>query len=350
MFNTSFKLFPDQASTMAGRVDALYFFMLAVTAFFTLLVGGLVIFFAVKYRRREGLAPPEKFENARLEMLWTVVPLLITVVMFVWGAKVAVAQSKVPDNALSIHVIGKQWMWHVAHADGRREINELTVPVGRPVKLTMTSQDVIHAFYIPDFRMKQDVVPGRYSYLWFEPEKPGTYHLFCAEYCGTLHSGMIGKVNVLSQADYERWLANTPAGDEPMDVKGAKIFAQQSCNVCHSQLAPTMAGLYGKTEHVYVGSPENKQDVLVDEAYLRESILYPRAKIVQGYEASASLMPTFQGQLTEEQVMCLVAYIKTLGKDAKIGNDIKVGNKMQEYNPQPPDMSSRNSDPHKREN
>lgn len=348
MGNLSFKLFPDQASTIAPRVDGLYFFMLAVTAFFTLLVGALVIFFAVKYRRREGAPPPEKFESAKLELLWTVVPLLIVTVMFVWGAKVAIAASKAPANAMDIHVIGKQWMWHIAHPDGRKEINALTVPVGTPIKLSMTSQDVIHSFYIPDFRMKQDVVPGRYSYLWFEASKIGTYHLFCAEYCGTLHSGMIGKINVLSQADYAAWLQNTPAESESMEVTGAKLFAQYSCNVCHSQLAPTMAGLYGKTEHVWVNSPDKKQDVLADEAYLRESILFPRAKIVQGYDQS--LMPSFQGQLSEEQVMCLVAYIKSLGKDAKLGNDIHLGNKMQELNPQPADMSSRNSDPGKREN
>ena len=275
MGNLSFKLFPDQASTLAPRVDGLYFFMLAVTAFFTLLVGGLVIFFAVKYRRREGAPPPEKFESAKLELLWTVVPLLITVVMFIWGAKVAVAASRIPSNAMDIHVIGKQWMWHVAHPDGRKEINALTVPVGQPIKLSMTSQDVIHSFYMPDFRMKQDVVPGRYSYLWFEAAKVGTYHLFCAEYCGTLHSGMIGKITVLSQADYARWLQNTPADGEAMEVSGAKIFAQYSCNVCHSQLAPTMAGLYGKTEHVWANKPDNKFDVVADEGYLRESILYP---------------------------------------------------------------------------
>jgi cytochrome c oxidase subunit 2 len=347
MGNLSFKLFPDQASTLSGRVDALYFFMLAVTAFFTLLVGGLVIYFAVKYRRREGAPPPEKFESAKLELLWTVVPLLITVVMFVWGAKVAIAASRAPANAMDINVIGKQWMWHIEHPDGRKEINELTVPLGTPVKLSMTSQDVIHSFYIPDFRMKQDVVPGRYSYLWFEPSKVGTYHLFCAEYCGTLHSGMIGKVNVLAPEQYDEWLKRTPAGDS-MEVKGAKLFAANSCSVCHSQRAPTLAGLYGKVEHVWAGTPDKKQDVTADEAYIRESILFPRAKIVQGYDQS--LMPSYQGLLNEEQVMCLVAYIKSLGKDAKLGNDINLGNKMQELNPPAPDMSSRNSDPYKREN
>lgn len=343
----SFSLWPSQASTHAMHVDLFYIFMLAVTAFFTLLIAGLVVFFAVKYRRREGAPPPEKFENVKLELAWTIVPLLISVVMFVWGAKLAIANSKAPENALEIHVIGKQWMWHAQHANGRREINELTVPVGRPVKLTMQSQDVIHSFFIPAFRAKQDVLPGRYSYLWFEPKEPGEYHLFCAEYCGLQHSGMIGKVRVLPQQDYERWLAMSPAGEESMQVAGAKLFAQYGCATCHSQQGPSLAGLYGSERTVWANTPDKESKVVADDNYLRESILYSKAKIVKGY--SPALMPTYQGLLTEENVSQLIAYIKTLGKDVPLGNDMTPGGRMQELLPPAPDMKSRNSDSEKRD-
>jgi len=342
----SFSLFPPQASNLAPRVDGLYFFMLATTVFFTVIVAALVIIFAIKYRRREGAPPPERFESAKLELVWTAIPLLFVIVMFVWGAQVFIGQSKIPDNALEIHVNGKQWMWHVQHANGRREINELTVPVGRPVRLVMSSHDVIHSFFIPAFRVKQDVLPGRYSYMWFEPTQVGEYHLFCAEYCGLQHSGMIGKVNVLKETDYQRWLSMTPVGEEPMDVAGAKIFASYSCNVCHSERGPSMAGLYNREETVWVGSPDKEQKVKADEAYLRESILYPRAKIVKGYDPS--LMPSYQGQLTEEQVAQLIAYIKTL-QPVNPGNTMDLGIKMQELNNQKPYMRSRNSDASKRD-
>lgn len=345
--NRSFSLWPTQASTLSGRVDLFYIFMLAVTAFFTLLIAGLVIFFAVKYRRREGAPPPEKFENIKLELAWTIIPLLISVVMFVWGAKLAVAATKVPENAMEVHVIGKQWMWHTQHANGRREINELTIPIGRPVKLIMTSQDVIHSFFIPAFRVKQDVLPGRYSYLWFEASEVGEYHLFCTEYCGLQHSGMIGRVKVLSQEDYDRWLSMTPSGEEAMHVAGAKLFTQYGCAACHSQQGPSMANLYGSERTVWANTPDNEQKVVADESYLRESILYSKAKIVKGY--SPALMPTFQGILTEEQVAQLIAYIKTIGQGAPLGNEMPQGSRMQELLPPAPQMKSRNSDSSKRD-
>lgn len=343
----SFSLWPKQASSQAMHVDIFYIFMLAVTAFFTLLIAGLVVFFAVKYRRREGAPPPEKFENVKLELAWTIIPLLISVVMFVWGAKLVVASSKPPENAMEIHVIGKQWMWHIQHANGRREINELTVPVGRPIKLIMQSQDVIHSFFVPAFRAKQDVLPGRYSYLWFEPTTPGEYHLFCTEYCGLQHSGMIGKVRVLSQPDYERWLSMSPTGEEAMHVAGAKLFTQYGCATCHSQQGPSMAGLYGSERIVWSGTPDKESKVIADDNYLRESILYSKAKIVKGY--SPALMPTFQGLLTEENVSQLIAYIKTVGKEAPLGNEMPPGGRMQELLPPKPEMRSRNSDSEKRD-
>ncbi|HEX8911242.1 MAG TPA: cytochrome c oxidase subunit II [Humisphaera sp.] len=353
--NHGFSLFPKGASTLAPRVDALYFFMLAVTAFFTLLVIGLIVFFAVKYRRREDAPPPEKFENAKLELLWTVVPLLITVVMFVWGAKVFIAQSRIPENAIEVHVIGKQWMWHTQQPNGRREINALTVPVGRPVKLVMSSEDVIHSFYIPAFRQKQDVVPGRYSYMWFEPTEPGEYHLFCAEYCGTQHSGMIGTIRVLPADQYASWLKDTPSGTEPPEVIGAQLFASMGCIGCHSEQGPSMAGLYGrKDREVLIPTTGERVKVPADDAYLRESILLSKAKVAidpQGNPYRNDLMPTYQGNgsMTEEKLGYLIAYIKSLGVNGSLpGNIMNPGNRAIESNPQPPYLNSFNSDPSRR--
>jgi len=204
-------LFPEQASTTAARVDALYFFLVAVSFFFIGLIFFLVIYFAVKYRRRSESDPfpPRIAADLRLELFWTVVPLGISMIIFVSGASLYVTLSRPPEEALEIFVIGRQWMWKFQHPDGQQEINELHVPLGRPVKLIMATQDVIHSFFVPAFRIKQDVVPGRYTTTWFEPTKPGAFHLFCAEYCGTLHSGMIGRVVVLEPRQYEAWLGGT---------------------------------------------------------------------------------------------------------------------------------------------
>ncbi|HEX7879419.1 MAG TPA: cytochrome c oxidase subunit II, partial [Candidatus Eisenbacteria bacterium] len=202
--NKTLPLFPEQASTHAASVDNLYFYLLGLAAFFTLLVIALVVFFAIKYRRRsESDLPPRIHGSMALEMLWTIIPLGLSLVTFYLGAKVYFDLSRPPDNAMEIWVVGKQWMWKVQHLEGVREINELHVPVGRPVKLTLTSEDVIHSFYVPAFRIKQDAVPGRYTTTWFEATKVGSYHLFCAEYCGTVHSGMIGTVVVMDPADYQ---------------------------------------------------------------------------------------------------------------------------------------------------
>jgi cytochrome c oxidase subunit 2 len=358
-----FRLFPEQASTHAPRVDALYAFWWAVSVFFTLLIFVLVIGFALKYRRRSDADPnpPEQPTDQRLELLWTIVPLAIVLVMFVWGTKVYIAQTSIPDDATEVHVLGKQWMWHIQHRDGRREINELTVPVGRKVKLVMTSEDVIHSFFLPEFRVKQDVLPGRYSYMWFEATKPGVYNLFCAEYCGTQHSGMIGRVVVLNPAEYQRWLAAAPPTDDPPDVSGAKLFVQYSCAGCHASRGPSMAGLYGQQNHQTItdvrpdgqGTPFTVQKV--GEEYLRESILTPRAKIAldpQGKPYPADLMPGYQGQLSEDQLMQLIAYIKSLGVGAPGpgvgGQRMDPGQKMQELLPPPPDMESRSSSPKQR--
>jgi cytochrome c oxidase subunit II len=308
-------LFPERASTMAGRVDALYFFLVGISVFFSLLIAGLIVFYAVKYRRR---APDEIGANIHgsllLEIGWSVIPLLITMVIFVWGASVFFAMARPPDETLNIYVVGKQWMWKFQHLDGQREINELHVPLGRAVKLTMTSEDVIHDFFVPAFRVKADVLPGRYTTLWFEPTVPGRYQLFCAEYCGTKHSGMIGQVVVMEPSEYQTWLSGgAPEGS--LALAGAKLFADLACNTCHRPDAqgrgPVLEGLFGGTATLH-----NGETVTVDEAYLRESILTPSAKITAGFQP---IMPTFQGLVTEEQLLELVEYIKSLKGLPQVG-------------------------------
>jgi cytochrome c oxidase subunit 2 len=305
-------LFPEQASTVAAHVDHVYYFLLAISAFFTLLIAGLIVVFMVRYRRRS----PDEIgfavqRSLALEAAWTGIPLLIVMVIFFWGASIFATMNHPPAGALPIDVVGKQWMWKLQHAEGRREINELHIPLGRPVKLTMTSEDVVHSFFVPAFRTKQDVLPGRYTRTWFEPTKLGTYHLFCAEYCGTIHSGMIGQVVVMEPADYERWLSGTAPGgpaDLPPAAAGELVFTQQGCPTCHrgdtTGSCPSLAGLFGRPVRLSTGAT-----VVADEDYIRESILDPGAKVVAGYEP---VMPTYQGLLSEEAVMQLIAYIKSL--------------------------------------
>jgi cytochrome c oxidase subunit 2 len=307
---TNLPFFPQQASAQAGQVDAIYFFMVAVTAFFSLLIATLVVVFAIKYRRRDddeiGVAI---HGSLALELLWTFIPLGIAMVMFAWGAKVFFDLYRPPVGAMEIFIVGKQWMWKAQHADGVREINELHVPIGRPVKLIMGSEDVIHSYYIPAFRVKADVIPGRYNSLWFTATKPGRYKLFCAEYCGTKHSGMIGWVTAMEPVDFQTWLSGGPATASPL-AAGEKLFNQLACNSCHTGNAqgrgPILQGIYGKSIQLQGGGTAN-----VDDPYLRESIVNPQAKIVAGFQP---IMPTFQGLVTEEQLLQLIAYVRALGQ------------------------------------
>jgi len=299
----TFRLFPQRAATLADDVDALYFFLCAVTAFFTVLIFVLIVYFALKYNRRRGIKPQNVHTSYMLEAVWTAIPFALVMIMFGWGARVYVRSQTAPRGAMEIHVVAKQWMWKTQQPTGQREINGLHVPVNTPVKLVMASQDVIHSFYVPAFRIKRDVVPGRYNTMWFSATTPGEYHLFCAEYCGSHHSAMIGQVVVMEAGDYAQWLAGVPA-DEPPVRAGEKLFARFSCNTCHGQRAPTLAGLYGRNVLL-----DNGQTITADDEYVRESILDPRAKMVAGY---APLMPTYQGQMTEEQLLDLMAYIKSL--------------------------------------
>jgi cytochrome c oxidase subunit II len=304
-----FRLFPEQASTIASRVDGLYGFLIGVAVFFTGLIFLLILCFAIKYRRRPGnvLAQPVGTHNL-LEAAWILIPLAITMVVFVWGARLyAMVMLAPPENALEVYAIGKQWMWKFQHPGGQREIDELHVPVGHPVKMTMGSQDVIHSFYVPAFRIKMDVVPGRYTTIWFEASKPGVYHLFCAEYCGTNHSRMLGRVVALPPTQYQEWLRSNREV-QSMAAAGAHLYQQMGCAMCHAakSLAPSLEGVFGSSVQLQGGAT-----VLADEGYIRESIVNPLAKIVAGY---APIMPTFQGQLSEEELTQLVSYIKSLGK------------------------------------
>ncbi|MGI8469301.1 MAG: cytochrome c oxidase subunit II [Pyrinomonadaceae bacterium] len=302
-----FRLFPETASREAARVDEFFYFMLAVCGAVTLLVAGLIIFFAVKYRRRaENQIALSNVSSRWLEIGWTVVPFLIFIYMFYWGATLYFRITQPPPDALEINVVAKQWMWKFQHASGQREINTLHVPVNRPVKLTLASQDVIHSFFVPAFRLHYDVVPGRYRTVWFEPTEIGNFHLFCSQYCGTQHSKMTGEIVVMSAQDYEKWLTSDAEGSPASE--GQKLFRQLACNACHTgdsnARAPLLQNLYGRNVTLQTG-----ETVRADENYIRESILNPQAKITAGYQP---IMPTFQGQLDEEQLMQLIAYIKSL--------------------------------------
>jgi cytochrome c oxidase subunit II len=305
---TNFPFFPEQASAQAAQVDGIYFFMLAVTAFFSLLIATLVVVFAIKYRRRHKEEIGAAIHGSlALELLWTIIPFFITMVMFAWGSKVFFDMYRPPAGAMEVYVVGKQWMWKAQHMDGIREINELHVPVGRPVKLTMGSEDVLHSFYIPSFRVKADVIPGRYNVLWFTATKPGKYHLFCAEYCGTKHSGMIGWIYAMEPTEFQAWLGGGNASTTPA-AAGEKLFQDFVCSSCHRDdaqaRAPQLKGLFGKTVQL-----QNGATVVADESYIRESIVNPQAKVVAGFQP---IMPTFQGLVTEEQLLELIEYVKSL--------------------------------------
>ncbi len=308
---SSFRLFPESASTIAASVDQLYWFIAAVSVFFTVLVATLIIVFSIRYRRRK--APRERPGHEGvlgLELTWTIIPFAISMVMFVWGANLFITLREPPPDALQVFAVGKRWMWKVQHLEGRREINELHVPIGTPVKMTLTSEDVIHSFYIPAFRVKQDAVPGRYTEFWFEANKPGRYHLFCSEFCGSQHARMIGSVVAMEPAEYQAWLSGTDPGApvQTMAEAGEELFAELGCASCHqdgdSGRGPTLVGLSGSVVEMSDGSR-----VLADAAYLRESILRPQARVRAGYQG---IMPSFQGLVAEDQVLELIAYIESL--------------------------------------
>ncbi len=302
---------PERASNLAGSVDLMFFVLLAVCG---LVAGGLcvvVLFFCVRYRAGSSAVHALHRGSATgLEITWTSITALVFLGFFAWGATVYQGMTAAPANATEIHVVAKQWMWKLQHPGGQREINELHIVVGRPVKLIMTSEDVIHSFYVPAFRTKQDVLPDRYTMEWFTPTKAGTYHLFCAEYCGMDHSRMGGWIHVMEPAAYSQWLAEGTAG-ESLAAAGARLFMARGCSGCHSPgskvRAPLLNGLFGRPVALADGTV-----VIADEQYLHDAILLPNKQITAGYEA---LMPTYKGQLGEEEVMQVIAYLKSLNDD-----------------------------------
>jgi cytochrome c oxidase subunit 2 len=309
----NFPLWPQRASSMAGNVDALFIFLIIVSGMMTLLIFCAVLYFAARYRHRKGVLAEQVEGSTPLELIWTIIPLGVFMVIFGWGAFVYFQSRTPPRDATEVYVVAKQWMWKLEHAEGQREINELHVPVGRDVKLIMTSQDVIHSFFVPEFRMKQDVLPGRYTVAWFRATKPGRYHLFCTQYCGTQHSSMIGDVVVMEPAQYEAWMSGTNNG--PLSAAGEKIFAELGCATCHRSetqgRGPSLLGVFGKPVQL-----EDGRMITADENYLRESILDPGTKVVKGFKP---VMPTFQGLISEEQLNALVAYVKALGGPSQPG-------------------------------
>jgi len=306
---------PPAASSVAEGVDKLYFVLSGITIFFTVLIFSIILVFMIKYRRRsDDEKTVETHTPLVVELTWTIIPSLICAVLFVWSAALYVRNGRPPQSSTEIFVIGKQWMWHLQHVEGPREINELHVPVGVPIKLTMTSQDVIHDFYIPAFRVKKDVLPGRFSSLWFQATETGTYHLFCAQYCGTSHANMIGWVYVMTPTDYAAWLAGGEK-TESLAQQGERLFSQFGCNNCHTAegngRAPSLVGIYGKPQKLQSGETR-----VVDESLIQAAILAPATVHLPNYQA---IMPTYQGQVDAEQMTQLVAYVKSLGSEERNG-------------------------------
>ena len=301
-------LYPEQASNFAPQVDNLVLFMVAVCAFFAVVICCAVIYFFFKYqRKREDEIGASIHGDMRLEIAWIVLPFFLLMAMFGWGAVIYVDFRHTPSDTLDIYVIGKQWMWKLQQPDGRKEINELHVPVNRNVRLILASEDVIHDFSVPSFRVKMDVVPGHYNSMWFRPTRTGKYHFFCSQYCGTNHAVMGGWVTVMGQDEYAKWLSGTAASGDPVAV-GEKLFNDLACSTCHlpdgKGRGPSYNGVYGSQVKLADGST-----AVADDNYIRESILQPNGKIVAGYQP---VMPSFQGLVTEDQILAITAYIKSL--------------------------------------
>ena len=310
---TIFAVFPPEASAIAPYMDAFYFFLVLISVAGLLIVGLMVGAFSFLYRKDRNPVATHIEGSTLLEATWTIIPLALFMVCFVWGALLYFRIYNPPTNAMNVYIVGKQWMWKAEHPGGQREINALHIPIGRPVQLTMISQDVFHSFSIPAFRVKREVIPGRYSTVWFEATNPGTYHLFCTQYCGTLHSAMIGQIVAMTPDDYQKWIAS-PTSGASLAQNGERLFASLGCNACHTAgpaaRGPNLWGLYGRKEIL-----QNGQTVTVDDAFLRGSILNPTTHQVAGY---LPIMPTYQGQVSEEGLIDLVEYIKGLHSNDRI--------------------------------
>jgi cytochrome c oxidase subunit 2 len=306
-------LFPVEASTIAPYMDALYFFLVAISLVGLALVGFLILYFSLRYRRDKNPLATQIEGSTILEATWTIIPLGLFLTVFVWGGLLYFRIYNPPANSMNIYVVGKQWMWKAEHPGGQHEIDALHIPIGQPIQLTMISQDVFHSFSIPDFRVKREVIPGRYSTVWFQATTPGTYHLFCTQYCGTLHSEMIGEVTAMTPTDYKKWLDESTSGMS-LAQNGERLFASMGCNSCHSGNAaargPNLAGVFGSKLTLTDGS-----QVVVDDAYLRDAILNPSQHVTAGY---SPIMPTYQGQISEDGLIDLVEYIKQLQSNYRI--------------------------------
>jgi cytochrome c oxidase subunit 2 len=309
VFIAQFQFFPEQASKTAGQVDTLLICLILVTGTITFGIAAVMIFFLAKYRKRVAAdRTPPKSGSLPVEVTWSVIPFFIFLGFFGWGAKIYFDESEVPKNAMEVHVIGKQWMWKLEHLQGKREINQLHVPLGQTVKLMMTSEDVIHSFFMPAFRIKEDVLPGRYTTQWFEATKLGTYPIFCAQYCGTNHALMIGQVIVMTPTDFAAWLKT---GRETVSVaqRGERLFHSYGCSGCHATQAavraPLLEGIYGSQVPLADG-----RIVDADERYLRDCILIPNTQIVAGFDP---VMPSFQGRISEDDLFALITYLKSIG-------------------------------------
>ena len=318
---TEFALFPPQASAIAPYMDAFYFFLLLISLVGLVLVGLMVGTFSIMFRKEKNPQATHIEGSTLLEATWTIIPLALFMVCFVWGALLYFRIYNPPTNAMNIYIVGKQWMWKAEHPGGQHEINALHIPVGRDVQLTMISQDVFHSFSIPAFRVKREVIPGRYSTVWFRATQPGTYHLFCTQYCGTLHSSMIGDIVAMSPDDYEKWTAGSTSG-QSLAQNGERLYTSLGCNSCHSGTAgargPNLAGIYRSKVTL-----EGGRTVTADDEFLRGSILNPTTHAMAGY---APIMPTYQGQVSEEGLIALVEYIKGLNNNDRIHQTLNDSN------------------------
>ena len=309
MEETGTVFFPKQATTTAADVDNLFIFLTVICGSVGFLVACLLIYFSIKFRRRSENEPrPPRFQNRKLEWFWTISPLFFFLIMFVWGARVYLNAYSPARDAMRIYGVGKQWMWKFQHPNGQREINTLHVPRGRPVQLMMISQDVIHSFFVPEFRVHMDLLPNRYTSMSFTATRLGEYNLFCSEYCGTNHAGMRGKVTVMEPAEYEAWLSQKAEGS--LALEGRKIFLKYRCISCHSAkedaAAPVLENIFGHPVRL-----TNGETVIADEEYIRRSVMEPDSQVVAGWQ---NIMPTFRGQITEEEVFQLIAYFRSLAK------------------------------------
>ncbi|MBI4875779.1 MAG: cytochrome c oxidase subunit II [Acidobacteria bacterium] len=305
-------LLPAQGSAYAGEIDKLFLFITLLSAFFFLLIAALTGWFVWRYRRARVAAPSSTVTHSlALELTWTLIPLAIVTGIFFWSFNQYVAASVAPGDAMEIQVTAKKWLWTFEYPNGTRTINEIHIPLGKPVKFVMSSEDVIHSFYVPSMRLKQDVLPNRYTELWFTPTAAGMHTLLCAEYCGRSHSDMLGRIWVDNDAAYQKWLEEGDESTRSMPLKelGKMIYESRGCSTCHSidgsrGQGPSFTGVFGHEIKLADG-----KTVQGDANYIRESILQPQAKIVAGYEG---IMPTFQGLLREREIVALIEFIKSL--------------------------------------